>query len=109
MKRHADAQTNSASDTTIGDTHVFPFRAPLEGQMMNLKTQFIAWVALAVFTTLACALNVPADKRGELLYSTHCVTCQTAQMHWLKDRKAIDWDSLKLQVRRWRGNAGLTW
>lgn len=92
-----------------GYTHFFRFEPPLESRMMNLKTQFAAWVALAGFTTLACALNVPADTRGELLYSTHCVTCQTTQMHWRKDRQAIDWDSLKFQVRRWQGNAGLKW
>ncbi|MEO6017696.1 MAG: hypothetical protein ABIP46_10595 [Polaromonas sp.] len=30
-------------------------------------------------------------------------------MHWRVDRQAYDWDSLKFQVRRWQGNAGLAW
>ena len=47
--------------------------------------------------------------RGELLYGIHCVTCHTTQMHWRNDRQALDWDSLKFQVRRWQGNAGLAW
>ena len=77
--------------------------------MMNLKTQFTGWVALAGFSSLACAQAVPVETRGELLYSTHCVTCHTTQMHWRNDRQAFDWDSLKFQVRRWQGNAGLAW
>jgi mono/diheme cytochrome c family protein len=47
--------------------------------------------------------------RGELLYSTHCVTCHTEQMHWRAKKQATDWASLKVQVRRWQGNAGLNW
>ena len=30
-------------------------------------------------------------------------------MHWRNDRQAYDRDSLKVQVRRWQGNAGLLW
>jgi hypothetical protein len=46
---------------------------------------------------------------GELLYGTHCVARHTTQMHWRNDWQAFDWDSLKFQVREWRGNAGLAW
>ena len=45
----------------------------------------------------------------QLLYTTHCIKCHTTQMHWRQDRGAHDWDSLKGQVRRWQGNAGLGW
>ena len=76
---------------------------------MNLKTQFTACAALVGFTTLVAAQPMPAETRGELLYSTHCVTCHTTQMHWRNDRQAFDWESLKFQVRRWQGNAGLAW
>ena len=76
---------------------------------MNLKTQFTVWLALAGLTLLAGVQQRPAETRGELLYSTHCVACHTTQMHWRNDRQAFDWESLKLQVRRWQGNAGLTW
>lgn len=55
------------------------------------------------------AQTSPAESRGQLLYDTHCITCHTTQMHWRNDRKAYDWDSLKMQVRRWQGNAGLQW
>jgi mono/diheme cytochrome c family protein len=47
--------------------------------------------------------------RGQLLYSTHCVECHTTQMHWREQRLAVDWDSLKGQVRRFQGIAQLRW
>lgn len=47
--------------------------------------------------------------RGELLYTTHCIACHTTQMHWRDKKLAHDWDSLKFQVGRWQGNAGLQW
>ena len=77
--------------------------------MMNLKTLFTLWVALTGFSTLAPVQAEPAQTRGELLYSTHCVTCHTTQMHWRHQRQAFDWDSLKFQVRRWQSNADLGW
>ena len=76
---------------------------------MNSKPYWIAFAALAGFSTLAAAQAVPNETRGELLYGTHCVACHTKQMHWRNDRQAFDWESLKFQVRRWQGNAGLAW
>ena len=76
---------------------------------MNSKPHWIAFAALAGFSTLAAAQAVPNETRGELLYGTHCVACHTKQMHWRNDRQAFDWESLKFQVRRWQGNAGLAW
>ena len=76
---------------------------------MNSKHQWLACAALASLSSVACAQAPPSVTRGELLYSTHCVTCHTTQMHWRNDRQAFDWDSLKFQVRRWQGNAGLAW
>jgi mono/diheme cytochrome c family protein len=58
---------------------------------------------------VACSPLANAQTRGELLYATHCVGCHTTQMHWRADKQAVDWDSLKLQVRRWKDNAGLQW
>ena len=76
---------------------------------MNLKNRWIVVAGLASLSSLASAQPVPAATRGELLYNTHCVACHTTQMHWRNDKKAVDWDSLKFQVRRWQGNAGLVW
>ena len=47
--------------------------------------------------------------RGELLYSTHCITCHSDQMHWREKRSVTDWKSPQAQVRRWQGVAGLGW
>lgn len=50
-----------------------------------------------------------AQSRGELLYTTHCISCHTTEMHWRDKRAASDWSSLKFQVRRWQGAASLGW
>lgn len=47
--------------------------------------------------------------RGELLYSTHCVACHEAQVHWREKKLVTDWKSLRAEVSRWQGNAGLGW
>lgn len=55
------------------------------------------------------AQTLPTPTRGQLLYDTHCITCHTSEMHWRGNRQANDWESLKVQVRLWQGNAGLQW
>ena len=47
--------------------------------------------------------------RGELLYSTHCIACHTAQVHWREKKLATDWKSLKSQVRRWQNASDKKW
>lgn len=55
------------------------------------------------------AQPAPVSLRGELLYSTQCVGCHTAQVHWRDKRLATDWTSLRTQVFRWQANTGLAW
>jgi mono/diheme cytochrome c family protein len=71
-----------------------------------------------IFAVLLVCLGNPAvadtqpkgdAPRGELLYSTHCIACHSAQIHWRKKKLATDWVSLNAQVRRWQGVAGLVW
>jgi mono/diheme cytochrome c family protein len=50
-----------------------------------------------------------ATSRGELLYTTHCGACHSKQMHWRQKKLATNWDTLKAQVQRWQGVAGLEW
>lgn len=50
-----------------------------------------------------------AQSRGELLYTTHCISCHSTEMHWRDKRAATDWASLTHQVRRWQGAASLGW
>lgn len=47
--------------------------------------------------------------RGELLYSTHCITCHNVQVHWRSRKLATDWISLKGEVRGWQEVSGLGW
>ena len=69
----------------------------------------VACMALASVHALAQSQTSPAETRGKLLYTTHCISCHTTQMHWRERKLATDWDSLKGQVRRWQGNASLQW
>lgn len=50
-----------------------------------------------------------AQSRGEQLYSTHCVSCHTTQVHWRERRLATDWKSLQAQVARWQAVESLHW
>ena len=72
-----------------------------------------AIVASLKIAVLACVVAwVPpsrAQSRGELLYSTHCIACHNAQMHWRDKKLATDGPSLKMQVRRWQATALLGW
>ena len=63
--------------------------------------------ALLCAVALAGPTNSPS--RGELLYSTHCIACHTAQVHWRDKKQATDWRSLEEQVRRWQAAGMLQW
>ncbi len=47
--------------------------------------------------------------RGELLYSTYCIACHSAQIHWRDKKLATDWSRLRSEVRHWEGFARLEW
>lgn len=57
----------------------------------------------------ADAKPLPDPTRGELLYSTHCIACHNAEMHWRNKQLVADWPSLRSEVRRWQGVSGLGW
>lgn len=76
-----------------------------------MATHFKACLT-ALGVLLGAAAIVPgasAQSRGQLLYSTHCISCHTSELHWRDKKVATDWASLRFQVRRWQGNAGLGW
>jgi mono/diheme cytochrome c family protein len=77
--------------------------------MTKLPVQILWLAALACASTVALAQAPPPVSRGQLLYLTHCNECHTTRMHWRDDRRALDWDGLKAQVRRWQANTGLEW
>jgi mono/diheme cytochrome c family protein len=66
-------------------------------------------VACVCSAVAVAAEPTPSNARGELLYSTHCVSCHTTQVHWRDKRLATDWARLRMQVNRWQGNTGLGW
>lgn len=49
------------------------------------------------------------DTHGELLYSTHCVSCHLAQDNWRDKKVATDWIILQAEVRRWQKRSMLDW
>ena len=77
--------------------------------MSDFANRLVVVALLASFSALSYSQVTPAQTRGGLLYTTHCVACHTTQMHWRNDRLAVNWESLKAQVRRWQGNADLAW
>lgn len=76
--------------------------------MFNCKPVLIAAFMLAPALARAQAGEAPGS-RGALLYETHCISCHSTQMHWRDNKVATDWTGLVRQVRRWQGNASLSW
>lgn len=69
-------------------------------------------ITLLVLGGTSAGADVPSDRnasRAELLYTTHCIACHNAQVHWREKRLATDWRSLQSEVRRWQGVAALAW
>jgi mono/diheme cytochrome c family protein len=71
----------------------------------------VALVLTSIASASVQAQTTPesVSSRGELLYSTHCIECHTTQIHWRANRRAVDWETLKFQVRRWQGVLNLNW
>jgi mono/diheme cytochrome c family protein len=69
----------------------------------------LAYLALLGVCPIAYAQNEEGRSLGELLYSTHCSTCHSVEIHWRAKSLSSDWSSLKAQVRRWQLNVGLEW
>ncbi len=76
---------------------------------MNKHSGAVGSTVGLLFGAAVLVATAQAESRGELLYSTHCITCHTSQMHWREKRAATDWTRLKAEVRRWQGAAALNW
>lgn len=79
---------------------------------MGLQPLPVATLALVLCCQTALAQRPPElpqqpPTRGKLLYDTHCIACHNSQIHWLDNKVATDWASLKAQVRRWQERAHL--
>ncbi len=73
--------------------------------------KLILAVLFVLFANLAYAdaQPMPNPTRGELLYSTHCIACHSAQIHWREKKLVTDWAGLQSEVRRWQKISGLRW
>jgi mono/diheme cytochrome c family protein len=72
------------------------------------------WLLVFLFSGLSALALASAQMkdnfvRGELLYSTHCVACHGAKIHWRDKKLANNWASLKAEVDRWQRLAALDW
>ena len=72
------------------------------------------WLLIILFSGLSARALASAQTkdnfaRGELLYSTDCVACHGAQIHWRDKKLANNWASLKAEVDRWQRLAALGW
>lgn len=90
-------------------TRPFPFPAPQTPARRRRGGLPLRWRLGMAAALVMVAGPTLAQSRGELLYTTHCISCHTTEMHWRDKRAASDWSSLKFQVRRWQGAASLGW
>ena len=79
-----------------------------------MKRYTVAPLLAALLLIAGGAGNVKAQgraepSRGELLYTTHCVACHNARVHWRDEKLATDWKTLRAQVRRWQAIQKLRW
>ena len=69
----------------------------------------LGFLAALLCAGVAAAQQRAEPARGELLYTTHCVACHNARVHWRDQRLAKDWNGLRAQVRRWQAIQKLRW
>jgi len=75
-----------------------------------LRAGMLAALVLVAATFVdALAQPVESPSRGQLLYETHCIACHSSKVHWRAKKLALDWTSLKTQVRRWQAVQALGW
>ncbi|MBI3221753.1 MAG: hypothetical protein HYZ46_01410 [Nitrosomonadales bacterium] len=74
-----------------------------------MTKQWIIALVLAGLVSSADAQPQSNASRAELLYTTHCIACHDADIHWREKKLATDWLSLKVQVSRWQRIGGLGW
>ena len=77
--------------------------------MTDSRTLAIALCLLCGMHALAHAQPMIDKSRGELLYTTHCSACHASEIHWCKQKLAMDWNSLVDQVHKWQASIGQNW
>ncbi len=76
---------------------------------MLCRSIVVVLLVLAGHLADADAQVIHDATRGELLYSTHCLTCHNEQVHWREKKLVTDWASLQAEVRRWEQLSKLGW
>jgi mono/diheme cytochrome c family protein len=76
---------------------------------MLRRSIVVVLLVLCGYLAEAGAQPIRDATRGELLYSTHCLACHNAQVHWREKKLATDWASLQAEVRRWALLSKLEW
>ena len=85
------------------------------GQFMaNRIRKSLSICALALVAGCGAPPGAPEPRRADMLrgselYSTYCIACHTAQVHWRDKRLVQSWDDLRYQVSRWQKIAGQDW
>ena len=64
---------------------------------MLKRFKVLAALAGALLTVVTGSAGAQAQSRSELLYSTHCISCHTSEIHW-RDNKAAT-ESLRVFLR----------
>ena len=82
---------------------------PAHSCLLNSCGFIVRVLMIVLACSLVAAPSAMAQSRGELLYTTHCISCHTTEMHWRDKRAASNWPALKAQVRRWQDAASLAW
>ncbi|MFA4969117.1 MAG: hypothetical protein WC540_05760 [Sulfuritalea sp.] len=76
---------------------------------MLRRSMIVMLLVLSGHLAEADAQPIRDARRGELLYSTHCLACHNVQVHWREKKLVTDWPSLKSEVRRWALLSKLEW
>lgn len=80
-----------------------------ESNMLRKSLVVLLLAASGHLASAEAAQPMRDATRGELLYTTNCITCHQTQIHW-RDKKVVkDWASLKAEIRHWEGFSQLGW
>ena len=79
---------------------------------MRIRTTYLRAVAACGVAGMSLAAQAASQgqlSRGELLYTTHCASCHTDDVHWRDRGLVTDLKSLDTQVRRWQNVSRARW
>jgi mono/diheme cytochrome c family protein len=108
-RRHYVFLRKQALSTKPVSRHKLSRIAAIAGNAILRRSILAGLFVLSGNLAAADAQPMRDATRGELLYSTHCIACHSAQVHWREKKLVTDRASLQAEVRRWQGVSGLGW